>query len=86
MLNNVRTEEDMSNKKELDEIRALMSTSVAEDHDLISRLSRKLNKVTKQNVELRKYAQHKLTCTIRLDAGCNCGLEPLLKPKRQEPI
>ena len=59
-----------------------------EDHDIISRLSRKLNKATKQNVELRKYAQHKKICQAYYQGGvpCTCGLAELLKPKKQEPI
>lgn len=78
--------------KELEEVKAMMATSVAEDQDIISRLTRKNTKLTKQNHELRKYAKHTIDCGLHDDAPfkeheyCTCGLEELLHPKKQDPV
>ena len=76
--------------EELAEAKAMMSTSVAEDYEIIARLTRKLQKARTQNTALRKYARHHSDCmaTHLYNDGskCTCGLDKLLNIKKQTPI
>ena len=57
-----------------------------EDQGILARLSRKLQKAKAQNSKLRKYTRHDQDCPAWYSNPCTCGLEELMRPKKQQPI